>query len=234
MEELATCCICREFTFYPLLWPCQEHYACYKCIHSNLQETKKCEINLQSANGLKVNMLATCPVCCASRSTVCTDECYEQDMTRLPRDFTHRIHAACPYGKPVLCPYCKLPQLIGSLDDCYHHLHTCRKRPMICKLCDKEFPLEKYYEHLKHTCDQWRCPYLWCRDGRGQSMTLNDLRRHTMSHSQCDEARTQAQKCFDDLIQSIPMHTEKDRRKFPRTCTVAISKLADSIRSATR
>lgn len=216
------------------MWPCKQHYACYRCIHSNLQESKQAVTDLKSLFGLRVTMVAKCPVCRVEDSAECPDECYEQRMGRLPHDFTHRIHSASPYGKPMTCPYCNLPYLHGSLDECYHHLHTCRARPMICKVCDKEFPLENYYNHLKHDCDQWGCTINNCSDGKGQQMTLNGLRRHTMSHSQCDEARLHAQKSFENLLDSIPMYTEKDRRKFPRTCHVAITKFAESVRGATR
>lgn len=233
MEEHAVCCICGQFSLYPLLWPCNRHHACYRCVHSNLQETKLWNVDINARHGMIVTMLARCPNCRTTSTRECADECLEQHLLRPPSNDVHHIHKAAPAGATAMCPYCKLPVLVGTLDECYYHLHTCMQRPMVCKLCDKELPYGVYHQHMESACNQWACTYKWCRDGRDHGMTLDAFRRHSMSHVQCEQANLDAEKSFKHLLRSIPMHTENDRRKYPKICNTAITRLAETIRNST-
>jgi hypothetical protein len=229
-RELSRCTLCHDAMFYPLFFACRQHAACFRCIHNRIQHSKMVIVDLTQPTGVHDEAYGdACPVCGVCIPTSDDLSVVLSKLTIPPVDWIKKFHALRTDASSAMCPFC-FEFVLHEIEDGYSHLRTCAKRPMLCKMCNQHIHTDKYSEHLRKQCSEFRCSEERCRDGKQRGMKLDTIRAHTMSHEQYKTAKKQVIDDFVKMIESIPHSTEEHRLNFSKLSAAGLAIFAQTVK----
>jgi hypothetical protein len=160
-EELVynyKCTVCFEVSNFPILYQCNRHYSCHKCISNWFNSNK-----IYSPNGYIANIY--CGVC-TDKESKHTSSKTQLDLRELVSMAAGNIKTKVDLQKMLAgndykntelqCPYCDIAIDVHTN---YSHVYTCNKRVITCSFCKLELPAQHSIieNHMDYLCKGFTC-----------------------------------------------------------------------------